>query len=136
MKMKNPTWMIGERLGTLMISEFNIDPDSLCDISIRKEWSVYENKEILTDDELLKVIAGKDRCSSISNDDHPDFKQLRNTLEEQGFIKCQRSWWNGDYVLKSFTLNGAKFNKNEQFPCGAAIRYTVESKQRMKSGKQ
>lgn len=128
--------MIGEHLGTLMISEFDIDPDSLCDISIRKEWSVYENKETLTDDELLKVIAGKDRISSISNDDHPDFKQLRNTLEEQGFIKCQRSWWNGDYVLKSFTLNGAKFKKNEQFPCGAAIGYTVESKRRMKSGKQ
>jgi hypothetical protein len=89
---------------------------------------MYDHKDALTDEELIKVLTRQDRCSSTSSDDHPDFKELRNELEKFGYIETQRSWWNGDRVLQSFKLNGAKFNKGEQFPCGAAIKYTVDSK--------
>lgn len=116
----------------MSVKNFVVDPTALCDVTIRTEWGMYDHKDTLTGDELVKVLTGKDRCYSISSDDHPVFKELRNELEEFGYIATQRSWWNGDRVLQSFKLNGANFNKGEQFPCGAAIKYTVESKLRGK----
>lgn len=67
------------------------------------------------------ILKGMGDCSSHGSDDHPEFKKLRDALEEGGFIKTQRGWWNGDSVLKPFSINGAKFSKNEQFPSGAAM---------------
>jgi len=61
------------------------------------------------------------KCVSFGSDDHPEFAKLRNELEEKGFIKTQRSWWNGDTVLKPFTLNGHKFKTNDRFLSGAAM---------------
>ena len=63
---------------------------------------------------------------SIGSDDGPEFKALRNQLEELGYIKCQRGWWNGDRVVKPFQLNGLKFKKNEQFLSGAAMKSHLE----------
>ena len=113
---------------------FEIDMNSLCDVTIRREWGMYDNISLdkITPDQLLKIIKGEDRCSSMHTEDHPDFADLRNKLESQGFIECQRSWWNGDRVLKPFKLNGAPFYKGEKFSCGAAIKYTVEQKQKNK----
>lgn len=100
---------------------FTIDPDHLCSINIYKEWNIYKNKETPTEEDLMMILKGKGDCSFRSSDDHPEFKKLRDALEEGGFIKTQRSWWNGDSVLKPFSINGAKFRKNEQFPSGAAM---------------
>jgi len=113
---------------------FEIDMNSLCDVSIRKEWGMYDNIPLneLTPEQLIKILKGEDRCRSLSNHDHPEFAELRNKLEAEGFIKCQRNWWNGDRVLKPFTLNGARFRKNEKFCCGAAIKHDVEQKQKDK----
>ena len=109
---------------------FEIDESYLTDVTVVTYYNPYANKDTLTPDELLEALAYQPTISSISNDDHPEFKKLRNQLEEQGYIKTQRSWWNGDTVLKSFTLNGVRFKKNEQFSCGAAIKYTVQSKRK------
>ena len=116
---------------------FHIPMSSLTDVTIRKEWGMYDRipLEELTPEQLITILKGEDRCSTIGNDDHPDFKALRNTLEDQGYIECQRSWWNGDRVLKPFKLNGAPFYKGEKFHCGAAIKYTVEQKQKNKKYK-
>ena len=117
--------------------DFHIPMTSLCDVTIRKEWGMFDNIPLdeLTPDQLFKILKGEDRCSSLSNDDHPDFQELRNTLEEQGYIETVRNCWNGDRVLKPFKVNGALFYKGEKFHCGAAIKYTVEQKQKNKNYK-
>jgi hypothetical protein len=113
---------------------FEIDMNSLCSVTIRNSWGMYDHIPLneLTPEQLIKILKGEDRCSSTASDDHPDFKELRNKLEAQGFIKCERGWWNGDRVLKRFTLNGAIFRKDEKFCSGAAIKWDVEHKQKDK----
>jgi hypothetical protein len=66
-------------------------------------------------------------CVSIGSADHPEFAKLRDELEANGFISTSRNSWNGDRVLKPFTLNGHKFKKNERFLSGAAMKYHLES---------
>lgn len=113
---------------------FEIDMNSLCSITVRNEWGMYDHIPLdeLTPEQLIKILKGEDRCSSIHSDDHPDFAELRNKLESQGFIKTTRNSWNGDRVLKPFILNGARFWKDEKFCCGAAIKWDVEHKQKDK----
>jgi hypothetical protein len=101
---------------------FQIDDCYLESVSIIKRYSMYAGRESLTEEELVKVLQGKDICTSHSTADHPEFAKLREQLGEEGYIHIQRGWWNGDSVLKPFTLNGKKFKKNEQFPSGAAMR--------------
>lgn len=101
--------------------EINIDPSFLTSVTIHKEWSRYDGRTDLTAEELIKVIKGEDRYSMTSSEDHPEFNKLRLALEKEGYITVQRSWWNGDRVLKSFILNGKKFKRGEQFPSGAAM---------------
>ena len=100
---------------------FTIDPAYLCSINIHKEWNIYKNKENPTEEDSVMILKGKGDCSFRSSDDHPEFKKLRDALEKDGFIKTQRHSWNDDSVLKPFSINGVKFKKNEQFPCGAAM---------------
>ncbi|HET8688273.1 MAG TPA: hypothetical protein VFM18_16795 [Methanosarcina sp.] len=112
------------------MNTFELDPAYFTSIPIHKEWGMFDDKESLTDEELLKVIEGKDRCSMHSDADHPEFAALREKLGELGFIKIQRSWWNGDRVLKPFYLNGARFEVGEQFgsafPCGNTVKYKLQ----------
>jgi hypothetical protein len=89
---------------------------------------MYSEKKNPTADDLVKILKGEGQCSTISSEDHSEFAALRNLLENEGYIHTQRTWSNGDTVLKPFYLNGAKFEKNEKFCCGAAIKYDVESK--------
>jgi GTP1/Obg family GTP-binding protein len=114
---------------------FEIDPNSLCQVTIREQYSMYKHikQEDLTPDQVFKIIKGEDICTTTSSDDHPEFKELRNTLEDQGFIKTERTWWNGDRVLKTFTLNGAIFRKGEKFCSGAAIKWDVDHKEKDKN---
>ncbi len=106
--------------------DFYINEISCCSVTIRDEWSMFRGKEKLTDDELVKVLKGEDRCSSIRSDDHPEFKALREKLGAEGYIKIERGWWNGDRVTKDFTLNNVEFCKGEQFLSGAAILYDLK----------
>ena len=108
--------------------KFEIDESYICDISFRKEWGLYDNlkAEDLTPDQLVKIIKGEDRCASIGSEDHPEFNKLREQLGSEGFIRIQRSSWNGDTVTKPFTLNGKKFKMNERFYCGAAMKHHLK----------
>lgn len=104
--------------------KFELDDQFLCDVIDHKEWGAYDHipADELTNEQLIKILKGEDRYSSTGTKDHPEFNKLRDQLEEQGYIQCQRSWWNGDQVLKPFTFNSKKFKKGDQFPCGAAMR--------------
>ena len=109
----------------MTLKNFEIDEAYITDVHVYKEWSIYDGKENLTNEELLKVLQGKDKCSSSHHIDHPEFTKLRDRLEELGYIKTERGWWNGDRVLKSFKLNGWTFRKNHKFPCAAALNTSI-----------
>lgn len=71
-------------------------------------------------------------CDSYSTIDHPKFTELRDKLEQEGYIKTERLYWNGDRVLKPFILNGMAFNLHENFYCACAldVRFKVKEKQK------
>ena len=106
--------------------EFTIDEAFLTDVTVRQEY----RREVNSKEDLIKAIKDPIVMSSISNKDHDEFTKLREYLGENGYIRIERGWWNGDCVLKSFKLNGYTFRKGVQFPCAAAlgVRITVAKK--------
>jgi hypothetical protein len=102
--------------------EFQIDDEYLRSVTITDKGSLLENPDNPTHDDLIKILMGRDQWTMTRSEDHPEFAKLRDELEQSGYIRTQRSYWNGDMVVKPFTLNGAKFRKGEQFPSGAAIK--------------
>ena len=106
--------------------QFHIDEAYICDVMVKTENDFINDRNNPTHDDLIKILKGYDKGLSISSKDHDEFTKLRNQLEELGYIECQRSWWNGDRVLKPFYLNEWKFKKNHKFPCAAAMRVSIE----------
>jgi len=100
---------------------FTIDESKPFDVSIHSVRSYLENPENPTANDLIKILKGTHQFTSIRNEDSPEFKALRNQLEAEGYITCERGWLNGDRVLKPFTLNGVKFKVNGKFCCGGAM---------------
>jgi hypothetical protein len=112
--------------GMVALKQFYLDESLEWHISTHRTWNTYLSNEVVTDEDLVEVIKGKGHCSSTGSDDGPEFKALRNQLEELGYISCERSWWNGDRVVKPFQLNGLKFKKDTQFSSGAALKFHLE----------
>lgn len=108
--------------------KFEINEEYLTDVIINKRYTTLKNPDNPTHEDLIKILKGRDYWTSTSFEDHPEFAKLRNHLEELGYIQTQRNSWNGDTVLKPFYLNGARFKKYEQFPCGAAIKSNIKFK--------
>ena len=104
---------------------FHLPAHAFTSVTIRKEWSRFRHKETLTEEELVKVLKGEDRCSSVHSEDHPEFAALRDKLEEQGFIKTQRNCWNGDTVLRPFSLNRKRFKKGDRFVSASPMKYEL-----------
>jgi len=63
--------------------------------------------------------------TSIGSEDHPEFAKLREKLGSEGYISIERSWWNGDRVLKPFYLNTIKFKKGDKFLSASALRVKI-----------
>jgi hypothetical protein len=104
------------------LREFYIDEAYLTDVVVHKTWNIYtKDGHEPTQEELLKVLAGKGKCSMTYSEDHPNFAKLRNELEQLGYIRTCRNIWNGDMVLKSFKLNGYIARKNWRFSCAVAL---------------
>jgi hypothetical protein len=119
--------------GEHSVTTFEIAPEYLTSVTIHRKWGLYDHLETLTPEQLLIVLAGKDRCSSTHSEDHPEFAKLRNQLEAGGFIQTSRNSWNGDYALKSFILNGVRFDKGDRFKSGCAIKWDLDhSEKRVK----
>jgi hypothetical protein len=108
-----------------MLKQFIIDEQYICDVMVRTEHDFIKDRNNPTHDDLIKVLKGYDKGLSISNKDHDEFTKLRNQLEELGYIECQRSWWNGDRVLKSFKLNEWTFRKGHKFPSATALNNSI-----------
>jgi len=109
-----------------MIKNFEIAEEYICDVQVVQEYDFIKDRSNPTHDDVVKILKGWDKATSFSNKDHDEFTKLRNQLEELGYIKTERSWWNGDRVLKSFRLNGWLFKKNHKFPCAAALKSSIE----------
>lgn len=110
------------------INNFEIDKNYLTTVTIRREWGMYDGKKNITDDELVKILKGEDRCSSTHTEDHPEFTKLREKLGTDGYLCIQRNWWNGDRVTKKFMLNGKLFKKDDSFPCAGAMELCLRFK--------
>lgn len=106
--------------------DFQIGEEFLTSVSVTKFYPPHHGKEELTDEELLDVIRSPHTMSITSSQDHEEFTKLRNQLGDEGYIKIERGWWNGDRVTKPFTLNGVKFKKGEQFSCACAMGIHLE----------
>jgi len=112
--------------GMVALKEFYLDESLEWNIVHHTEYNMYLDKDIVTPEDLIEIIKGKGMCSTTNGVDGPEFKDLRNRLEADGYIKCQRGWWNGDRVLKPFVLNGLKFKKNQQFSSGLAMKVHLQ----------
>ena len=109
-----------------MLKQFAIDESFITDVMVRTEHDFIKDRNNPTPEEIIKALKGYDKSVSISHKDHDEFTKLRNQLEEEGYIEVQRSWWNGDRVLKPFKLNEWTFRKGHKFMCAAAMRSSIE----------
>ena len=105
---------------------FEIDSEYVTDVTVHQTFYRHANKATLSNEELIEVIRDPVMGSMTSTIDHPKFTELRDQLEAQGYIDCERNWVNGDRVLKSFSLNGVPFEPGEQFCCAGAMKYHLE----------
>lgn len=53
--------------------------------------------------------------------DHPYFTETRNWLHNNGWIKMETGYWNGDKVIKPFYFNNVLLNAGESFGCAPAM---------------
>ena len=111
-------------------AQFTIDEQHICDVTVRTEHDFIKDRKNPTEEDLIKILKGYDKSVTISNKDHDEFTRLRNQLEQEGYIKIERGWWNGDRVLKPFMLNEWRFHKGHKFPCAAAMRSSIECARR------
>lgn len=109
-----------------MLKNFEIDPQYLTDLQEVFTIDLVKDRNNPTPDEIILILRGSDTIRNIHTIDHPEFTKLRNKLEELRYIKIERSWWNGDTVLKSFKLNGWILRKDFSFPCAAALGITIK----------
>jgi hypothetical protein len=115
-----------------MLKQFTIDESFICDVTVRTEHDFIKDRNNPTHDDLIKILKGYDKMYSTSNKDHDEFTKLRNQLEELGYIKCERGWWNGDRILKSFKLNEWTFRKGHTFPCASAMNNSIHCARKYK----
>ena len=104
------------------LREFYIDEAYLCDITVVRKGNIYtDNNKEPTAEETLELLKGNGAWRIIGNEDHPEFKHLREELGRLGYIDIERGWINGDRVRKSFKLNGYIARKGWKFTCATAM---------------
>ena len=106
------------------MKNFTIDPDYLTSVDYTRkvrydligDYSHYGTKV----QSAIHDLTSTDVTVS-GTEDHPEFSKLRFQLETEGYIRVERSWWNGDYVIKPFVLNDYNFKVGESFSCASAL---------------
>jgi hypothetical protein len=109
-----------------MLKNFSINEQYLTSVTVRQEIDFIKDRSNLTDEDLIKILKGSDKCISISSKDHDEFTKLREMLGQLGYISIQRGWWNGDRVVKSFKLNGWTFKKGHKFLSACALGNSIQ----------
>lgn len=99
--------------------KFFLDPQFFTDVSYKKEM-------------IMVDLEGNYHPATVSGTkDHPEFDQLRRLLNLSGYIKCE-TWWNGDTVLKPFSLNNRRFKVGDTFYCAVAMKTMMQVPKRRK----
>lgn len=109
----------------MMLRQFTIDEQYICDVAVREEHDFIKDRNNPTPDDLFKIIKGYDKSYSLYHKDHDEFTKLREQLGELGYISIQRGWWNGDRVLKGFKLNEFNFKKGDKFCSAGAMKGSI-----------
>ncbi len=113
----------------IIMREFLIPEEYLTDVPNNHIKYKYDTTKELTHEQLVDILVnGNIQYRIYGTKDHPEFTELRELLEKEGYIKVERSWSNGDRVLKSFKLNEKMFKKSQQFPCAAALKWQLKYK--------
>jgi hypothetical protein len=104
---------------------FTLDEAYMCDVHERDEHSIFKGRDpdSLTSDELIRILKGTDKIIFGGTKDHPEFNRFREQLGLEGYIHIERSWCNGDRVLKTFTLNSVEFEVGDKFCCACAMKH-------------
>ena len=111
------------------MKNFEFDVQYATSISLRTEHHIRQRADETSEDFLIRKLKdGSIPIISIESIDHPEFTKLREQLGKDGYITIERGWWNGDRVVKPFSINGVKFKKDGKFPCAAAIHYDLTRK--------
>lgn len=84
--------------------------------------------------EIQYYSADGQRYGSHGSVDHPSFTRLREHLAKKGLIHIERSWCNGDRVLKSFYLNNYLMLPGDRFPSASAMMYPLTRKGNYNNG--
>lgn len=95
---------------------FIIDPEYLTSVTVVTDRSIEMSEE----EHIIMRLKGH-KFQSITSIDHPKFTELREELGRRGFIYIERRWWNGDMVIKQFTLNDYLFKEDDKFLCAGAL---------------
>lgn len=90
------------------------------------QWFFIKPEYLCRVRDELTYFNPKGQPYGISGDvDHPSFTRLREHLGSKGLIKIERSWTNGDRVLKSFYLNNYLMLPGDKFSSAGAMHYTL-----------
>jgi hypothetical protein len=109
-----------------MLAQFTIDEQYLCNVVIREQEDTIKDRTNLTNSDIIKIIKGEDYVLKRTyTRDHPQFSLLRNQLDQQGYIKIERSCINGDTVLKPFKLNEWEFCTGDRFLSATAMMISI-----------
>jgi hypothetical protein len=108
--------------------KFYLDESYMCDVHERQEYSAYKgiDPDNLTPEAMIKILRGEDRITIHSSKDHPEFNRFREQLGDEGYIRIEHSWCNGDRVTKSFTLNDVEFKVGDKFCSACAMKHHLK----------
>lgn len=107
--------------------KFYIDISYVTSVTVTTEYKPRQRDDETEADFLVRILSSSSTpVTSTTNKDHPKFTALRERLCTEGYIRIERSWWNGDRVIKPFELNDVKFEPDDKFPCAAAMTYTLQ----------
>ena len=104
------------------LRNFTIDEAYLTDVTVVKEGNTYTDRgRVPIPEETLELPKGKGAWRIVGHEDHPEFAKLREELGRLGYIDIERSWINGDRVVRAFKLNGYILSRGVQFSCALAM---------------
>ena len=108
----------------MALKNFEIDEEYLTQVVVHEEmkFTNFMPMGSMTQDQIDAMNEMMDKPLKVTRwVDHPEFTKLRERLEVEGYIIIQRSWWNGDRVLRSFKVNGIMLRKGGTFYCAGAL---------------
>ena len=119
----------------MTLKNFEIAEEYLTQVVVHEEmkFTNFTPMGSMTQDQIDAMNEMMDKPVKVTRwIDHPEFTKLREQLEVEGYIIIQRSWWNGDRVLRSFKVNGLTLKKGSTFYCAAALGNIIAVARSMK----